>query len=152
MNSGVVAEAALTMIHILAIGKKHEDWIQPDSAPEAPTSAIRTSPGSYAAYTQDDQARQEEFERYSIASRRAITSSYSTRLATARLAALTTQLEQHFSRSRQPTIIIGGAYGVTDELRDRADLVLSLSSLVFPATRPPDPNRTTLPRPANCCR
>ncbi|WP_167143055.1 23S rRNA (pseudouridine(1915)-N(3))-methyltransferase RlmH [Canibacter zhoujuaniae] len=30
------------------------------------------------------------------------------------------------------TVVIGGAYGVTDEVRARADLVWSLSPLVFP--------------------
>ena len=33
---------------------------------------------------------------------------------------------------RQTIFVIGGAYGVTSELRDRADLVWSLSRLVFP--------------------
>ena len=30
------------------------------------------------------------------------------------------------------TIVIGGAYGVNDELRQRANLMLSLSKMVFP--------------------
>jgi 23S rRNA (pseudouridine1915-N3)-methyltransferase len=33
---------------------------------------------------------------------------------------------------RQVTFVIGGAYGMTDEVRQRADLVLSLSSMTFP--------------------
>jgi 23S rRNA (pseudouridine1915-N3)-methyltransferase len=33
---------------------------------------------------------------------------------------------------RQAAFIIGGAYGLTDEVRQRADLVLSLSPMVFP--------------------
>lgn len=33
---------------------------------------------------------------------------------------------------RNITFVIGGAYGVSDELRDRADFVWSLSELVFP--------------------
>lgn len=33
---------------------------------------------------------------------------------------------------RNITIVIGGAYGVTDELRQRADQVVSLSKMVFP--------------------
>jgi 23S rRNA (pseudouridine1915-N3)-methyltransferase len=33
---------------------------------------------------------------------------------------------------RQVTFIIGGAYGVTDAVRERADLVLSLSPMTFP--------------------
>ena len=33
---------------------------------------------------------------------------------------------------RQVTFVIGGAYGLTDEVRHRADLVLSLSAMTFP--------------------
>ncbi len=34
--------------------------------------------------------------------------------------------------TRHTAFIIGGAYGLTDEVRQRADLVLSLSPMVFP--------------------
>lgn len=37
-----------------------------------------------------------------------------------------------FNSSREVTIIIGGAYGVSDEVRTRADLVFSFSRQVFP--------------------
>ncbi len=33
---------------------------------------------------------------------------------------------------RDIAFVIGGAYGMTDEVRERADLVLSLSPMVFP--------------------
>ncbi len=33
---------------------------------------------------------------------------------------------------RQVAFVIGGAYGMTDELRSRADLVLALSAMTFP--------------------
>jgi 23S rRNA (pseudouridine1915-N3)-methyltransferase len=33
---------------------------------------------------------------------------------------------------RQVVFLIGGAYGVTDAIRERADLVLSLSAMTFP--------------------
>lgn len=33
---------------------------------------------------------------------------------------------------RQVTFVIGGAYGLTEEVRQRADLVLSLSAMTFP--------------------
>lgn len=42
--------------------------------------------------------------------------------------ALTTPLEH----SKNVVIIIGGAYGVSEELQNRADIVWSLSPLVFP--------------------
>lgn len=33
---------------------------------------------------------------------------------------------------RQVTFVVGGAYGMTDEVRQRADLVLALSAMTFP--------------------
>lgn len=41
-------------------------------------------------------------------------------------------LEDKLNKSLRVVFVIGGAYGVTDELRDRASLVWSLSKLVFP--------------------
>lgn len=46
--------------------------------------------------------------------------------------ALSRQIEQVFPTSKTPVFIIGGAYGVDDSLTSRADLVWSLSPLVFP--------------------
>ena len=46
--------------------------------------------------------------------------------------ALSRQIEQVFPTSKTPVCIIGGAYGVDDSLTSRADLVWSLSPLVFP--------------------
>ena len=41
-------------------------------------------------------------------------------------------IKEELDRSRKVLIIIGGAFGVTDALRDKAHLVWSLSPLVFP--------------------
>ena len=41
-------------------------------------------------------------------------------------------IESTQTYGKKLTIIIGGAYGVTDELLQRADVVFSLSDLVFP--------------------
>ena len=46
--------------------------------------------------------------------------------------ALSQSIDQAFADSRPLVFVIGGAYGVTDEVRERADLVWSLSPLVFP--------------------
>lgn len=46
--------------------------------------------------------------------------------------ALAAKLEALQSQSRDIVFVIGGAYGVDDALRDRADFIWSLSSLVFP--------------------
>ncbi len=45
---------------------------------------------------------------------------------------LSRQIEQVFPTSKTPVFIIGGAYGVDDSLASRANLILSLSPLVFP--------------------
>ncbi|MFD6815106.1 23S rRNA (pseudouridine(1915)-N(3))-methyltransferase RlmH [Enteractinococcus coprophilus] len=45
---------------------------------------------------------------------------------------LARHLQQLFDTARHPTFIIGGAYGVNDQLRARANTVWSLSNLVFP--------------------
>lgn len=44
---------------------------------------------------------------------------------------LSALLEEQFTHS-QSVVIIGGAFGVSSELRERADIVWSLSKLVFP--------------------
>ena len=41
-------------------------------------------------------------------------------------------LSKAFLDAREVIILIGGAYGLSDEVRQRADLVLSFSKLVFP--------------------
>ena len=46
--------------------------------------------------------------------------------------ALSRTIQDQLERSRPVVCIIGGAYGVSDALMDRADAVWSLSPLVFP--------------------
>jgi 23S rRNA (pseudouridine1915-N3)-methyltransferase len=41
-------------------------------------------------------------------------------------------LKEQLDQSRKVAIIIGGAYGVTDEVRQKVDAVWSLSPLVYP--------------------
>ena len=41
-------------------------------------------------------------------------------------------LEDELSYGKQIVVIIGGAYGVDDRIHQRADMVWSLSKLVFP--------------------
>ena len=45
---------------------------------------------------------------------------------------LSQKLSEAFLRGKQVVIIIGGAYGVSEETRNRADFVWSVSKLVFP--------------------
>lgn len=41
-------------------------------------------------------------------------------------------LQERLDRSQKIAIVIGGAFGVTDQLRNKADFVWSLSPLVYP--------------------
>ena len=45
---------------------------------------------------------------------------------------LSKKLQDCFIQSKNPIIIIGGAYGVTQEVRNKANFVWSVSNLVFP--------------------
>jgi 23S rRNA (pseudouridine1915-N3)-methyltransferase len=123
-------------LHILAIGKKHEDWVLDGitryqkrlKAPFIPEWILM-------AHSSFDGPAAREDESGRILSRlgaydfiilmdergRALDSP-----------AFSDVVKEQLDHSRKVLIIIGGAYGVTDELRNRVDLVWSLSPLVFP--------------------
>ncbi len=123
-------------ISILAVGKKHESWIADgleryQKRLKAPFIAewILLPHSSLDG----DSARQEESERIH---KRLEAFDYIILLdergrlvdSPTLAAILSTQLHH----SKKIALIIGGAYGVTDELRQKAHLVWSLSPLVFP--------------------
>lgn len=123
------------MITILAIGKKHEDWVRVgierfEARLKQPFDVSWTLlPHSSL---EGDAARKEESERLSS---RLSMDSYVILLDERGLQVdspkFAAQLEGRFTHS-PVTIIIGGAYGVTEELAEQADLKLSLSAMVFP--------------------
>ena len=45
---------------------------------------------------------------------------------------LSQKLQEQFNWSQRVVLIIGGAFGVNQSVKDRADLIWSLSDLVFP--------------------
>jgi 23S rRNA (pseudouridine1915-N3)-methyltransferase len=121
---------------ILAIGKKHEPWVvegieryqkrlQPPFVAEwvlLPHSSL-----------EGPAARQEESERLLIKLKQddfvILLDERGRELDSPGVTAL---LNAQLTHSRPVTFIIGGAYGVTDTLRQRADVIWSLSPLVFP--------------------
>ena len=123
-------------IRIIAIGKKHEVWVeagikryqerlrQPFDVewlllPHSPREA--------------DSARQEESERIlAKLDDRDYVVLLDERGKEYDSPALSRALEQQLSHSCRIVLIIGGAYGVSPALHARADLVWSLSPLVFP--------------------
>lgn len=124
------------MISILAIGKKHEPWV--DSGITRYCERLRAPwnvewgllPHSNREGTD---AREDESSR--IVSRLKaddyviLLDERGTMLDSP---ALARALEAQLNTSRHIVIIIGGAYGVNEALMRRADLVWSLSPLVFP--------------------
>lgn len=124
------------MITILAIGKKHEDWIAPGL--ELYQKRLRKPfdvqwvllPHSSL---EGDSARQEESERIlSRLNRASYVVLLDERGKQSGSPELSAFLERAFVQGKDVVFVIGGAYGVNDELFVRADHVLSLSKLVFP--------------------
>ncbi len=124
------------MITIVAIGKKHEDWVEPGIElyekrlkqpydcrwvllPHSSLEGVR--------------AREEESER--ILSR-IKPSDYVVLLDETGQSfdspGLARFCEESFSSSKQLVFVIGGAYGVNAALQERANITWSLSKLVFP--------------------
>lgn len=123
-------------VRILAVGKKHEAWVE-DGIRRYETRLKRPFVSEWVLLPHSAReglaARQEESERLLSRIRpddfvvlldergKLLDSPGLSRL-------LLAPLEQ----SRQVVLIIGGAYGVDDSVHQRADVVWSLSPLVFP--------------------
>lgn len=124
------------MIKIIAIGKKHEAWVEHGieryqkrlKKPFAVEWVLLPHSAKSGL-----QARQNESEAILT---RVTPSEYVVLLdETGQLydsPTLSGLLTSAFSRDAHLTIIIGGAYGVNEAVQFRADLVWSLSPLVFP--------------------
>ncbi len=124
------------MINIVAIGKKHEAWVL--EGIERYSRRLRAPWNCdwvllpHSAF-EGDRARQDESER--ILSRldtRDIVILLDERGKLLDSPALSSLIEASFNTSQRIVIIIGGAYGVSDSLMQRANVVWSLSPLVFP--------------------
>lgn len=124
------------MIRVLAIGKKHESWVDEgiqryEKRSSKPWDAewVLLAHSSHEA----ERARQDESERI-LARLKSddfviLLDERGKLLSSPQLAS---SIETQLASSRQIVMIIGGAYGVNEALTDRADLVWSLSPLVFP--------------------
>jgi len=123
-------------LHILAIGKKHESWVvEGIERYQKRLKAPFLAEWILVAHSSLDglRARQDESER--ILSRLdaydfiVLLDERGKELDSPTFAGV---LKAELDRSQKVLIIIGGAFGVTDALRDKAHLVWSLSPLVFP--------------------
>lgn len=123
-------------VKILAVGKKHEPWVTEGIARyekrlRKPFDASwQLLPHSAR---EGDAARAEESERIlAKLDRGAFVVLLDERGRNVDSPALASTLQGAFDAGRSVVVIIGGAYGVEDRVRDRADFVWSLSKLVFP--------------------
>ena len=124
------------MISILAIGKKHESWVE--SGIKRYSERLR-SPWNLEWALLPHSSREGTSAREDESSRiltRLKADDYVVLLdERGRLLdspALAQKLEDQIGTSQRIVIIIGGAYGVNEELTRRANLVWSLAPLVFP--------------------
>jgi 23S rRNA (pseudouridine1915-N3)-methyltransferase len=123
-------------LHIIAVGKKHEDWIlaaieryQKRLKRPFDVEWILLPHSSY----EGAKARQEESER--IESRLGAYDYVVLLDERGKMIdspTLCTLIEDKLAHSAKIAVIIGGAYGVTDHLRQTVHFVWSLSPLVFP--------------------
>lgn len=121
-------------LHIITIGKRHEAWVKPGvfrflERLRPPFAAEMTILPHAAA--QQPTAPQDESARILTRLRPddfvVLLDERGQELSSPELSQLIT------NHTRQQIVfVIGGAYGVTEELRQRANIVWSLSRLVFP--------------------
>lgn len=123
-------------LHIIAVGKKHESWVAEgieryQKRLKAPFNLewILLPHSSLEGLS----ARQEESGR--ILSRLDAYDYVVLLDERGRLIdspAVSALLEERLNSSQKVALVIGGAYGVTDEIRKKASFTLSFSPLVFP--------------------
>ena len=123
-------------IKIVSVGKKHDSWVA-EGIERYETRLKKPFDTQWVllphSSLQDAAARQEESER--ILSRCddrefvILLDERGDELTSPQLANL---LDNAFTAGRTVTLVIGGAYGVDDRVHQRADVVWSLSPLVFP--------------------
>lgn len=124
------------MITIIAIGKRHEPWLV-DGIARYEQRMTRTWQLQWkllpASQRSSDAARREESQQILRAlSPQAYVVLLDERGTMLDSPALSRSLHQPMAQGKSLVLIIGGAYGVTEAVIERANLVWSLSRLVFP--------------------
>ncbi|MBL3699286.1 23S rRNA (pseudouridine(1915)-N(3))-methyltransferase RlmH [Leucobacter luti] len=121
---------------MLAVGKKHESWVA-DGIGRYEQRLRKPFDVTWQllphSAREGDAARAEESERIAAKlDRDAFVVVLDERGRNVDSPELAKRLRTALDASRPIVVVIGGAYGVTEELRRRADFVWSLSALVFP--------------------
>lgn len=123
-------------ITAVAVGKKHEEWVAPGIQRYSQRMRKHYDVGWRLlphSQREGDAAREEESERILKALKPQdyviLLDERGTNLSSPQLASA---LQKQFDVGKSVVMVIGGAYGVNEELQRRADLTWSLSKLVFP--------------------
>lgn len=123
-------------VRVLAIGKKHESWVQEGIDRYAQRLKKPFDLGWQLlphSSREGDAARQEESARLlAKVGERDHVVLLDERGKNLDSPGLSRHLQGRFDAGRPVVVIIGGAYGVDEGVHARADLVWSLSKLVFP--------------------
>ena len=124
------------MITIIAVGKRHEPWLV-DGIARYEQRMIHAWQLQWkllpASQRSSDAARHEESQQILRAlSPQAYVVLLDERGTMLDSPALSRSLHQPMAQGKSLVLIIGGAYGVTEAVMERANLVWSLSRLVFP--------------------
>ncbi|MBB1567557.1 23S rRNA (pseudouridine(1915)-N(3))-methyltransferase RlmH [Candidatus Saccharibacteria bacterium] len=124
------------MITIIAVGKRHEPWLV-DGIARYEQRMIHAWQLQWkllpASQRSSDAARREESQQILRAlSPQAYVVLLDERGTMLDSPALSRSLHQPMAQGKSLVLIIGGAYGVTEAVMERANLVWSLSRLVFP--------------------
>lgn len=123
-------------IRIITVGKRHEAWVA--DGIERFTKRLKkpydvefklvphTNAGEQRSRDDESAAMMKQLR---SADHVMLLDERGTNLSSPQLAA---HLQHRFDTAHSVALVIGGAYGVNDQLRARADTVWSLSNLVFP--------------------
>ncbi|CAG7612097.1 23S rRNA (pseudouridine(1915)-N(3))-methyltransferase RlmH [Leucobacter soli] len=122
-------------IRILAVGRKHENWVS-DGIARYEQRLRKPFDASWQllphSAREGEAARSEESDRILAKLGDDFVVLLDERGRNVDSPELARVLQGGFARARTATLVIGGAYGVDDRVRRRADFVWSLSKLVFP--------------------
>ncbi|WP_211359114.1 23S rRNA (pseudouridine(1915)-N(3))-methyltransferase RlmH [Leucobacter komagatae] len=123
-------------VKVLAVGKKHESWVK-EGIDRYEKRLRKPFDVSWQllphSAREGEAARAEESERIlQRVERDAFLVLLDERGANVDSPALAARIQGAFDAGKQIVVVIGGAYGVDDSVRSRAQFVWSLSQLVFP--------------------
>lgn len=116
------------MIHIIAGGKKHLDWV--NIAVSEYQKRLK-KPFNIEWELIEEEKLNQYLAKWPFSGQQYVIllDERGKNLSSSELSGI---LSQQFVNSREVVIIIGGAFGVSEEIRQKSNLVWSLSRLVFP--------------------